>query len=39
MKFKNFVELKVENILEKGKLIMTIPDKRNSKNQKYIKKS
>lgn len=34
----SFVKHYLNPLLESGKLIMTIPDKPRSKNQKYVKK-
>ena len=35
---KNFVERHLKPLLDSEKLVMTIPDKPNSKNQRYVKK-
>jgi len=36
---KNFVDLYLSPLLSEGKLIMTLPDKPKSKNQKYVANS
>ena len=34
---KSFTDYHLRPLLEKGKIVMTIPEKPNSKNQKYVK--